>query len=97
MSEPNEVTRDTPTQFARKLAMAAMTRKAAGASEEVEITRNAKGDYQYRVSGVVGEDETIQAAANRVLDLALYYDEKLPLSHAQDFERRYSKHDQGKR
>ena len=81
--------RDTPTEFARKLALAHASRQPVKASEEVEITRNAKGDWQFTISGVAGEDETLSAVALRVLAVAVDVDTKLPLSRAQHFGREY--------
>ena len=81
--------RDTPTEFARKLALAHASRQPVKASEEVEITRNAKGDYQYTVSGVAGEEEDLSKVSLRVLAVAIALDEKLPLSRAQHYGRDY--------
>ncbi len=86
----------TPTERAHEITIAALSRKPVTASEEVEITRNAKGDYQYRIQGVVGEEETLTALANRVLDVAYYYDEKMPLSRKQEFDRKYLPDEKGK-
>ena len=82
--------RDTPTEFARKLALAHASRQPVKASEEVEVTRNAKGDYQYTVSGVAGEEESLSAVALRVLMVAVDLDEKLPLSRSQHEGRNYT-------
>jgi len=45
----------TPTEYARALAMAYATRQAQAPESAVEITRNAKGDYQFTVT-VRGDD-----------------------------------------
>ena len=82
--------RDTPTEFARKLALAHASRQPVKASEEVEITRNAKGDYQYTVSGVAGEEEDLSKVSLRVLAVAIALDEKLPLSRSQHEGRNYT-------
>lgn len=50
MSAEPEPRRLTPTERAHALAMAYATRQAAAPESAVEITRNAKGDYQYTVT-----------------------------------------------
>ena len=73
----------TPTERLHEITLAALHRTPVKASEEVEVTRNAKGDYQYRVAGVAGEDESLAAVSMRVLSIARSLDEDLPLSGAQ--------------
>jgi len=79
----------TPTERAHEIMLAALHRTPVKASEEVEITRNAKGDYQYRVAGVAGEDESLAKVANRVLSIAKNLDLDLPLSRFQHASRDY--------
>jgi hypothetical protein len=86
----------TPTEYARALAMAYATRQAQAPESAVEITRNAKGDYQYRVAGVAGEDETLAAVATRVLSIARDLDTDLPLSRTQEYGRTYLPNEKGK-
>jgi hypothetical protein len=97
MSEPNETPRLTPTQRLHEVTLAALHRTPVKASEEVEISRNAKGDYQYTVQGVAGEGDKLADVANRVLSLAKDLDEQLPLSRAQNYNRDYLPHEQGKK
>ena len=86
----------TPTQRAHEIMLAALHRTPIKASEEVEITRNAKGDYQFRVAGVAGEAETLKAVAARVLNIARDLDNDLPLSRSQHFNREYLPDEKGK-
>lgn len=79
----------TPTERAHEIMLAALRRTPVKASEEVEITRNAKGDYQWRVAGVAGEDEDLATVANRVLAISRSLDDELPLSRGQHFGRDY--------
>jgi hypothetical protein len=87
----------TPTERAHEIMLAALHRTPVRASEEVEVTRNAKGDYQYRVAGVAGEDETLAAVATRVLSIAKDLDEQLPLSRSQEAGRKFTPDELGKR
>lgn len=92
MTEPtnNETPRRlTPTERAHEIMLAALNKAPVKASEEVEISRNAKGDYQYRVAGVAGEEETLAACALRVLAVATELDTALPLSRSQHYGRDY--------
>lgn len=81
--------RMTPTERAHEIMLAALHRTPVRKDESVEITRNAKGDYQYTVAGVVGEGETLDAIANRVLSVARSLDDQLPLSRSQEHGRKY--------
>lgn len=89
MSENHAPVKLTPTQRAHEIMLAALHRTPVKASEEVEISRNAKGDYQYTVAGVAGEDDTLAKVAARVLNIARDLDEQLPLSRAQNYGRDY--------
>ena len=86
----------TPTERLHEITLAALHRTPVKASEEVEITRNAKGDYQYRVAGVAGEDETLAKVATRVLSIARDLDSDLPLSRTQNYGRDYTPNEKGK-
>lgn len=81
--------RTTPTERYHELALAALHRTPQAKGETVEVSRNARGDYQYAVAGVVGEDEDLEAVALRVLSLARSLDEALPLSRKQHADRDY--------
>jgi hypothetical protein len=87
----------TPTERAHEIMLAALHRTPVKASEEVEITRNAKGDYQYRVAGVAGEDESLAAVALRVQAIAKDLDHDLPLSRTQEAGRKYLPNEMGKK
>jgi hypothetical protein len=93
----HEPPRLTPTQRLHEVTLAALHRNPIKASEEVEISRNAKGDYQYTVQGVAGEGDKLADVANRVLSLAKDLDEQLPLSRKQNFDRDYLPHETGKK
>jgi hypothetical protein len=97
VSAPETPRRLTPTERAHEIMLAALHRTPVKASEEVEITRNAKGDYQYRVAGVAGEAETLAKVATRVLSIARSMDDDLPLSRAQNFGRDYLPDEKGKK
>ena len=86
----------TPTQRLHEITLAALHRTPIKASEEVEITRNAKGDYQFRVAGVAGEEEPLAKVASRVLSITRSLDDELPLSRAQHFGRDYLPNEKGK-
>lgn len=87
----------TPTERAHEIMLAALHRTPVKASEEVEVTRNAKGDYQYRVAGVAGEAEDLAAVAGRVLSIAKDLDNDLPLSRTQEAGRQYTAQELGKK
>jgi hypothetical protein len=98
MSAPEEPRRRlTPTERLHEITLAALHRTPVKASEEVEITRNAKGDYQFRVAGVAGEGEDLKKVALRVQSIAADLDNDLPLSRAQNFGRDYTPPEQGKK
>lgn len=78
----------TPTQRLHEVTMAALTRPAARASESVEVTRNAKGDWQFTVSGITGEGETLSDCALRVLAIAANVHDTYPLSRKQEHDRK---------
>ena len=82
--------RDTPTQHARKLALAIAQRPAIKASEEIEVSRNAKGDWQISVQGVREEAETLEDAAQRVIAIATQLERAYPLSRTQIYGRDYT-------
>ena len=99
MSEQTETPqprRLTPTERLHEITLAALHRTPVKASEEVEVTRNAKGDYQFRVAGVAGEDESLDAVAGRVLNIARSLDQDLPLSRVQEWGRKYTPDEIGK-
>jgi len=79
----------TPTERLHEITLAALHRTPVKASEEVEISRNAKGDYQFRVAGVAGEGEELAAVSLRVLAIARSLDDDLPLSRSQHYGRDY--------
>lgn len=85
-----EPQRDTPTQFARKLALAIAQRPAIKASEEVEISRNAKGDWQFSIQGVRGDTETLAQLVDRLLTEARSLEAQFPLSRTQIYGRDYT-------
>jgi len=85
----------TPTERAHQIMLAALHRTPVKSSEEVEVTRNAKGDYQYRVAGVAGEGETLAKVATRVLNIARDLDTELPLSRTQIYGRDYTPNEKG--
>ena len=86
--EPLELPRRlTPTERYHELALTALHRTPQRASESVEVSRNAKGDYQWTVAGVSGEEEDLAAVAGRVLNLAKSMDDSLPLSRKQILDR----------
>ena len=88
MSAPETNThRPTPTERYHELALAALHRTPQRASESVEVSRNAKGDYQWTVAGVSGEEESLTKVAGRVLNLCKTMDETLPLSRKQILDR----------
>lgn len=86
----------TPTERLHEITLAALHRTPVKASEEVEISRNAKGDYQFRVAGVAGEGEDLATVLTRVQSIARSLDEQLPLSRAQNFGRDYLPNEIGK-
>ena len=73
----------TPTQRLHEITLAALHRTPVKKDEQVEISRNAKGDYQYTVAGVVNEAESLAEVATRVLAVARSLDNDLPISRAQ--------------
>jgi hypothetical protein len=79
----------TPTQRLHEITLAALHKTPVKASESVELTRNAKGDYQFTVAGVAGEDEQLATVAARVLSIAADLDKDLPLSRSQEYGRTY--------
>lgn len=87
----------TPTERAHEIMLAALHRTPVKASEEVEITRNAKGDYQFTVAGVAGEAESLAKVATRVLSIARDLDKELPLSRTQEAGRQYTAQELGKK
>ncbi len=87
----------TPTERAHEIMLAALHRTPVKASEEVEVTRNAKGDYQWRVAGVAGEDESLAAVAMRVLNITRSMDEDFPLSRSQEYGRKFTPNETGKK
>lgn len=60
-----------------------LTRPQRHTQESVEITRNAKGDYQYTVSAATQEGETLEACALRAQELADTLAKAYELSRAQ--------------
>jgi hypothetical protein len=94
-SEPEPQRKMTPTERAHQIMLAALHRTPVKASEEVEVTRNAKGDYQFRVAGVAGEGETLAKVAARVLAISRDIDNDLPLSRTQIYGRDYTPNEKG--
>ena len=78
----------TPTERLHEITLAALDRRPVKASEEVEVSRNAKGDWQLRVAGVKAEDETMAAAAKRAVSIARELDKEFPLSRSQEYGRK---------
>jgi hypothetical protein len=78
----DEPRRKTPTERQHEALLAALTRSPVKASEGIEVSRDAKG-YRYTVAGVVGEAETLEACASRVLDVAIQMDGKLTFHAAE--------------
>lgn len=60
-----------------------LTRTPRATQEAVEITRNAKGDYQYNVSAVAQEGETLEDCCIRAQAVADKLAEAYALSRAQ--------------
>lgn len=87
MSENNAPRRLTPTERLQEVTLAALHRTPVRASESVEVSRNAKGDYQWTVAGIAGEEESLTKVAQRVLNLTKSMDETLPLSRKQILDR----------
>ncbi len=87
----------TPTERAHEIMLAALHRTPVKASEEVEVTRNAKGDYQFRIAGVAGEGESLTEVALRVTSVAASVDEMYPLSRSQEYGRKFTPNETGKK
>lgn len=85
----NTPPRLTPTQRLHEVTLTALHRTPVKSSEQVEVSRNAKGDYQFSVAGVAGEDESLAKVASRVLSIARDIDNQLPLSRKQIADRDY--------
>lgn len=84
MTDQNEAQpRLTPTEWSREVVRMALNRSPIRASEEVEISRNAKGDYQYSVQGIAGEEETLAECMVRVMAVVVELDDSYPLSRTQ--------------
>ena len=79
----------TPTERLHEITLAALHRTPVKASESVDLSRNAKGDWQFTVAGVAGEDEDLATVAARVLAIARSLDDDLPLSRSQHYGRNY--------
>ncbi len=92
-----EPRRLTPTERAHEIMLAALHRTPVKASEEVEVTRNAKGDYQFRIAGVAGEGESLTEVALRVTSVAASVDETYPLSRSQEYGRKFTPNETGKK
>jgi hypothetical protein len=82
-----EVPRLTPTQRLHEVTMQALTRAPRAPSEGVEITRNAKGDWQFTVSAATQEGESLEDAIHRAELHAGRLEESFPLSRTQTYER----------
>jgi hypothetical protein len=91
----SEAPKLTPTQRLHEITLAALHKTPVKASESVELTRNAKGDYQFTVAGVAGEDETLRTVASRVLSIAADLDKDLPLSRSQSYGRDFLPNEKG--
>lgn len=64
---PTPERRQTPTERLHEVTLAALNRKPAEPESAVEVTRNAKGDYQFTVT-VRGLD--VQACRDEAVRLA---------------------------
>lgn len=60
-----------------------LTRPVRATQEAVEITRNAKGDYQYTVSAVAQDGETLEECCVRAQEMADKLNTAYTLSRAQ--------------
>jgi hypothetical protein len=66
MSAPER--RQTPTERLHEVTMAAMGRRPAEPESSVEITRNAKGDFQFAVTVRAGDAEQAYTQAVALAD-----------------------------
>jgi hypothetical protein len=64
-----------------------LTKPAHDPAEKVEITRNAKGDYQYKVEAASRNGETLEECAVRAQEVADKLNTAYGLSRAQLYER----------
>lgn len=91
----DDAPRLTPTQRLHEVTLAALSRQPVKASEEIELTRNAKGDWQFTVAGVRGDEETLEEAARRVVAVAAVIDMTHPLSRTQSIAREMTTTERG--
>jgi hypothetical protein len=91
MTEPaaTEVPRLTPTQRLHEVTLAALNRSSPSKAGSVEVSRNAKGDWQFDVSATADDGETLDECAARVLGVVRELEREFELSRAQHFGRDY--------
>jgi len=77
----------TPTQRLHEVTMQALTRAPRSPSESIEVTRNAKGDYQFTVTVATQEGETLEEAADRSERIVDALSVRYELSRTQTYER----------
>jgi hypothetical protein len=79
----------TPTQRLHEVTLAALNRSGPSKTGSVEVSRNAKGDWQFDVAAVADDGETLDECAARVLGVVRELEGQLELSRAQHFGRDY--------
>jgi hypothetical protein len=84
-----EPPRLTPTQRLHEVTLAALNRASPTKTPSVEISRNAKGDWQFDVTASPDDGETLSECAARVLGVVRELEGQLELSRAQHFGRDY--------
>jgi hypothetical protein len=84
-----EAPRLTPTQRLHEVTLAALNRTSPSKTPSVEISRNAKGDWQFDVTASPDDGETLSECAARVLGVVRELEGQLELSRAQHFGRDY--------
>jgi broad specificity phosphatase PhoE len=84
-----EPPRLTPTQRLHEVTLAALNRSSPAKGGSVEVSRNAKGDWQFDVSATADDGETLDECAARVLAVVRELEREFELSRAQHFGRDY--------
>jgi hypothetical protein len=84
-----EPPRLTPTQRLHEVTLAALNRSSPSKTPSVEISRNAKGDWQFDVTASPDDGETLAECAARVLAVVRELEGEFELSRAQHFGRDY--------
>ncbi len=79
----------TPTQRLHEVTLAALNRSSPSKTGSVEISRNAKGDWQFDVAATPDDGETLAECAARVLGVIRELETELELSRAQHYGRDY--------